>query len=490
MNINPNDATEYLPVFLDCSSYVNAVYNYSFGINIVPTPTTANMNSFARDNIGTNNEVVYYVDAEHFEGDKETKLAEIQSNLQVGDLVCYRHNGSSAGGHVMLYVGNNTFLHCTGYSFNYTSDPSASVDKATTIEKNNGAIQLLSANDVFVNTGSDRYLFADENTSFSVLRPLAREGLELTEQATLRSFIPYIVIEKTATTPHMSTVSRGEDITYSITLTNKGAIACNNLVIRDVISSLCTYKNDSIDSGGVVAGNNVTWTIASLASNASITVSYTVTVNNDATIGSVIESYQGNVNGVLTNKIYHTIGGFSNNQYNLIETKANELIGTDYSSDSSDGFKMAIDLYSDSGLFGRSFTGSNSTTATNIVNKLIWDNRDYNTIDKTCSYYPLVNPNFYGGLLIKEGMVSDNNRLRIYKSDYFETGDIIVLYNSYDSKKYTYIYVDNSTIIGLDSNDIVAKLYTTEDDVSLFLSQLIAYNRFVVLRPALTYNPS
>ena len=51
---------------------------------------------------------------------------------------------------------------------------------------------------------------------------------------------------------------------------------------------------------------------------------------------------------------------------------------------------------------------------------------------------------------------------------------------------YTYIFVDSSTILGLDESGKVAKLYTTESAVSTFVSQLIAYHRFVVLRPALT----
>ena len=282
----------------------------------------------------------------------------------------------------------------------------------------------------------------------------------------------------------MSTVSRGEYITYTIKIKNNGSTKASRVIVEDVISSLCTYKDGSITNSGTVDGSNLRWVISEIAPGATAYVSYEVKVNNDATIGSIIES-TATVGGVYTNKVYHTIGGLSDSDYETLKTKAIALVGTDYSSDTSNGFKMALDLYYNS--FGSYFV-SNTTTATNIVNKLIYDNRENNTIDKECSYYPLVNPNFYGGLLIRTGQIQDTERIRIYKSEYFETGDIIVLHNSYDSKKYTYIYVDNSTIIGLDSTGKVAKLYTTTSSVSSFVSQLIAYNRFVVLRPALVIN--
>ena len=338
---------------------------------------------------------------------------------------------------------------------------------------------------MFSNTSSSRYLFGASVTSFAVIRPLARDGLVLTSQATLRSFIPGIEIEKTAVTPHMSTVTRGEDINYSITLTNKGLTTCNNILVRDIISSLCSYKDATINNSGTVVGNNVEWIIDSLASGASITLSYIVTVRGDATIGSIIESYSGTVNGVLTNKIYHTVGGFSVSDYSTLISAADELIGTSYSSDTSDGMKVAIDLYHTA--LGYDFVDS-STTASNIDNSLIYNNRANNTINTNSIYYSLVNPNFYGGLLIKQGFVTDNERIRNNKASFFEPGDIIVETDNHDGVvKKTYIYISDNKIIGLDGDKNVAVLYGTTDSVNTFLSQMIGYHRYVVLRPALSY---
>ena len=480
-----------MPIFLDCSSYVNSVYKYLYGIDVIDNLTTAKIDDFAKANIGKNSEVIYYINVNDYttQSSQSTLLQEVWNNLQVGDLVCYRHNSSgSVGGHVMLYIGNNKFLHCTGSSFSYTDDPSQSKDQATTAEKNNGAIQLLNASEVFSNTSSNRYLFStksgSEVLSFSVLRPFNREGLEFTEQALMRNLIKGLTFEKSASTPHMSTVTRGEYITYIIKVKNNSNVNVNRVIISDSISPLCTYKDGSITNNGIVYQNGIKWTIPTIAPGATVEVSYQVRVNDNAQIGSIIESI-GAVGGVKLNKVYHTVGAFSAVDYDTLIAKANELIGVDYSSDPSDGFKMALDLYFNS--FGSYFVDS-ATTATNIVNKLIYDYRDNNTIDKSSIYYPLVNPNFYGGLLIRTGQMGDNDRLRIYKSDYFETGDIIVLHNSYDSKKHTYIFVNNTTIIGLDANGKVAKLYTTASSVDLFVSQLIAYNRFAVLRPALVMN--
>ena len=493
MNVAPEDATAHKELFLDCSSFVGSVYNYVFGINIVDSgaATTEKLDNFARNNIGISNEVIYYVNAQTYEGDKETLLQEIWDNLQVGDLVCYRHNSSgSVGGHVMLYIGDDTFLHCTGSSFYYVSNPASTYDQATTAEKNNGAIQLLDATEVFTtnNPNSTRYLFGTlenkEIYTFEVLRPLNRNGLEFTSQAILRSFIPYIVIEKTASTPHMSTVTRGETITYSITLTNKGDTTCNNLVIRDVISELCSYGG-SIDNDGTVNGNNVSWNIASLASQASITVSYTVTVNNDAEIGATIESYQATVNGVRTNKIYHTIGGLTDSQLDSIASTASSKVGNSYDVEYKDGLKFIRDVYNDA----ISFDFINTDLSDDVITELI--NTSTNTINTGNALYQLVNPNFYGGLQIKSGFVSDNLRIRNNKPAFFEKGDVIVLYNTYSSSgAHAYLYIDSSTIYGLNANNEVAVVYSGTTNVSKFLTQLIAYNKYVVLRPSLSYDPS
>ena len=271
LNSTPEDATGYMPIFLDCSSYVNSVYHYLYGIDIVSSPTTAEIDKFAKNNIGTNSEVVYYIDVNDYSDSSSQAaiLQEIWNNLQTGDLVCYRHNSSgSVGGHVMLYIGDNTFLHCTGSSFNYTDDPTNSGDKATTAESNNGAIQILAASELFSNTSSSRYLFSTKSGSevltFEVLRPFNREGLEFTEQALMRNLIKGLTFEKSATTPHMSTVTRGEEIMYTITIKNNSNVSVNNIIVKDVVNELCTYVDGSNTSAGVL-GNELVWKIRSIA---------------------------------------------------------------------------------------------------------------------------------------------------------------------------------------------------------------------------------
>ena len=489
LNSVPEDATAYKEIYLDCSSYVNSVYHYIFGINITPTPNTANFDTFAKNNIGTNSEVVYYIDVNDYttEEEKEAILSEIQSNLQVGDLITYRHNSSGdVGGHVMLYIGDNKFLHCTGSSFDYNNDPTSN-DCKDNIEETK-SIYRSNASVLFTESGS-RYLFGNKSgkevLSFSVLRPLNRSGLKISEQAYLRYQLQGITIEKVASTPHMSTVNRGEDITYTITLTNKNDITVNDLVIKDVINSLCAYKDATIDNGGTVAGNNVTWNIASIASGASINLSYTVKVKNDAPIGSIINSNDATVNGIKTNKIYHTVGGLTNEDLNSLATSAESMIGNNYDS-YIDGLKFIKDVYNDA----LCYDFINVSYSNNVIVRLIDNNKANNTIDTTHELYPLVNPNFYGGLAIKTGMVSDNLRIRSNKTDYYEKGDIIVVYDSYTSLGHSYLYVDESHIYGLDGSNNVAVLYDTTSKVSKFLEQLIAYYEYVVLRPSLNYNPS
>lgn len=505
LNSAPEDATEYKGIYLDCSSYTNSIYNYVFGINVTSSVSTKNFDTFAKNNYGTNDEIVYYVETKNYTTNeaKSNLLQEIWDNLQVGDLICYRHGESSgSSGHVMMYIGNDTLLHCTGSSYQYNDDPTKSYDNPGSTESTKGAILTLQAKYLFTcnqtsSSYAKRYLFNDGTTatnpsaaasnkvwSFEVIRPIERENLEVNYQAFRHYLNSGLTIEKRSETPHMSTVGRQEVITYYIDIKNNSSTTMKNINVTDIINNLCTYKTNSIDNNGIVEGNNVSWTIPSLAKNATITVSYQVIVNSDAEIGSCIESNNALVNGIKTNKIYHTIGGFTESNYTTLTNYVSTFLNSDYSGDTTDGFKMAYDFYYNS--LGYEIVDEN-TTAAEIENSLIYSNKN-NTITKTSEYYPIVNPNFYGGLFISSGMVSDNNRIRLVKNDFMELGDIIIVYNQNLSKNITYIYIDSSTILGIENNKVV-NLFDTEEEVSTFLLQLIAYDRYVVLRPTLNYIP-
>ena len=68
-------------------------------------------------------------------------------------------------------------------------------------------------------------------------------------------------------------MEEGGSIEYRLTVTNKGGAAANSLVVRDIVPTGTTYV-----SGGSLSGGEVSWSLASLAMDASAEFTFMVTV--------------------------------------------------------------------------------------------------------------------------------------------------------------------------------------------------------------------
>jgi uncharacterized repeat protein (TIGR01451 family) len=86
----------------------------------------------------------------------------------------------------------------------------------------------------------------------------------------------------------------GEDLTYTITVTNGGPTAVNDAVVTDTVPDGTTFK--AAQDGGTETAGVVTWTLGPLAPNATATVHLVVTVqpkrsndiSNTAVVGSAV----------------------------------------------------------------------------------------------------------------------------------------------------------------------------------------------------------
>ncbi|GHU07899.1 hypothetical protein FACS189431_3210 [Alphaproteobacteria bacterium] len=92
---------------------------------------------------------------------------------------------------------------------------------------------------------------------------------------------------------------RGDTITYTITATNTVAdsTAATNVEIVDSLPSYVTYVAGSADNSGSYdsTGNEVTWMVPSIAYGTSVTLTYKVTIDNDAPIVDTDPSSDANV---------------------------------------------------------------------------------------------------------------------------------------------------------------------------------------------------
>ncbi len=477
INPSPEDATAHNTLVLDCSSYVNACYYEAFGVNILPysvtakSPNTANFNAYAK---AGGNDVVGYWENENYTtaAEQKTLLASVKAQLKVGDILCYRHGATGgSSGHVYIYVGNDTFLHCTGSSYSYSSTPLKSYDKATSIEKNQGAIQTISSYNIFENASNNRYLFykstSDSVWSFGIIRPLNR-GLTPTAKSENRIVSQGLNFEKFCNIATNGAVQKGGTLTYSVYLENNSEKTMN-VTIRDVVADGTTL----VSTNGVSSGRNISWNI-SLQPNADYTASYSVTVALDKS-GFVISS-DTEVNGIAANVIRHTVSQIDEQDFAALVNLANT-----YGSSArtfTNPIEMAKTLYKDSLGMDLFDYATVSLTLTDLIDKT------NNTAHTSAAVTKMLVPNMYGGLDIKSGYITDNGRIRMLCLPYLAVGDIIIA--EYDGSSVVYVYLGGNVLLSIYSADKTAALVTvTNDAYTNILVTLISYDRYAVLRPSM-----
>lgn len=479
---SPEDATAQNTIYLDCSSFVNAVYKEAFGVNVMDntkTPSTANYTTYAEENLGTAVDVLgYWENADYTTASAiSALLSQVRGQLQVGDLLVYRHGETSgSSGHVIMYIGNDTFIHCTGSSYNYSGTPSTSYDKGTTAEKTNGAVQLLDADDVFTNTSSSRYLFkvtaSDTVYNFCLLRPMNR-GLTPTEESKNRMTIQGVSVEKSVSVDQYNAVNAGDTVTYTVTLKNTGSIGYTGVTLEETLPNFVSYVSGT--AGMTASGQTVTW-VGAVPANTTVTLTYSVKVDSSADSGTLIQSSETTLNGVEINDLTNTVSGMSDSELAAIAQNAKDKADNAVKNEFTNPMLFVQYLYD-------GYVGNYQTVSSALAAVIDTTNNTYKT-DTDLS--GILVPNLYGGLDIKSGFVNDVNRSRLIVEAYLEVGDIILA--EYDGKSIVFVYVGDSTLIGIDSPNDTCTTYTISGDAyssANILVTLIAYDRYAILRPSM-----
>ncbi len=487
---SPEDATEQHKIYLDCSTYVNAIYLEGFGETILPaelqkTPTTSNYDAYARD-YGDNADVIgYWEPADYTTDEEKTALAnEIMSNLQVGDILNYRHAAASAGkgtkGHVYVYVGDGTFLHCAGagsYMVN-TGNPALSYEDVAS-EAVNGQIQEINQETIFTDADNYRYIFkaTTEDTvfSFCLLRPLAR-NFTPTEESVNRMEIPGLVMEKLSSVYENASVKPGDSITYSIELKNESVKTLQNVTITDTLPDGTEFLEG--DEGVTVDGQTLTWE-GDVTAKSTVKVNYTVKVTAD-TPGTLIQSNETYVSGVKLGKINHTVSGYSKADSLMLSNNAS--LYAENEREFASGLDMAKTIYKET-------LGIDVLDYEN-VNKALDDIIDTENLTcyKDTEISKIIVPNLYGGMDIRTGqyIIPDNDRARIVSEGELSVGDIILA--EWSGGEVVYVYAGDSTLLAVENGKAKAltigkNIYINPDNI---LISLIAYDRYAVLRPSMS----
>ena len=528
----PEEATAQELGYFDCSSYVTSVFVNSFGIDAIPFgmwQSTLYYTEYVREHVGQEGfaDAVKYWEALDYTTEEEQLacLDEVKSLLQPGDILVYRHGDKEYGanykesnlrGHAMLYMGNNMFSHSRGTSYQgnkgetgmtYRNDPTKAIDTANGSEHAEGTVQWLDGNkEVFkIGTGS-RMLFGNRDDmiyNFSILRPLARtcETPTLTEQMAKRLTVAGLSFEKLTSAGINSGVTRGQEITYTLEVTNHYGNEHTNVQFKDVLPQGVSFVSSNF--GAVANGNEIVGTF-NVEGRETVKLTWTVRVNDNAEIGSKICN-ETTINGLLMKDITNVVVGYTQEQFNALATKAREFATSGATFD--DPLAFAREVYKQA--LGVDMFGAE--TAKTLLADLGVSTKDpaemfYNKFNNEGEYSTMVAPNMYGGWdYYSGGDYANNNLIRTPYEHNLNLGDVIVC-KWYENTR-VYIYVGDGELVVIDSltktcelvengnegwvkGSVLKETYTFKKltDGNYYqahlLGTLYAYQSYAVLRPA------
>ena len=491
-NISPEAATAQNQVYLDCSSFVNAVYYEAFGENIIPyplsekSPNTANFRDYAKDNYGKASDVLgYWLISDYTTDEAQAALlTEIRGQLQVGDVLVYRKNNDEAG-HVYIYYGDDKFIHCAGQSYNLNSDPSLSYDQADSAAKTSGAIYYETADNVFVNTEHSRYLLHSGNYDISLLRPLNR-GLTPTAETQSRMLLRGLSFDKSSDSGVNSAVYRNGEITYTLKVKN-GVAYKRNISFSEVLSDNVTFVSGTT---GMTLTDGVLTLEKELSGFETFEIVWTVRVNENAAAGSIVESTSTTVNGIDMFNIRHSVSGYTEAQMQTLAAKALEYATAGKTFD--DPALMVEALYNE--VFGTDLYSF--STAADVVGSYYYiykqtETKDYYKVNTSSEIYGMVAPKLYGGLDVTYPVFYlDNEIVRLITKANISIGDVMMGIDG--DKTVAYIYVGGNDFVTINSTDKVCTTVSMTTDSAFnsanILVTFFAYDKYVVLRPSMAAN--
>jgi len=494
INIGPEEATAQNTVYLDCSSFVNAVYYEAFGCNILPKTIsemdakTSSYRNYARDNPTAVDVVGYWVNADYpTEAEQDALLEQVKANLQVGDVLNYRHgNNTDTGGHVYIYIGNDQFIHCTGTSYKKQDDASASYDGT-----DSSAIQLIAASKLFdrANSGQKRYLFYnvsnDQTVNFCVIRPFAR-NLTPTAESVARMQYKGLDVEKTVTEGVNSAVYKDGTVTYSLTVNNKSTKNYTNVPVKELLDSDVAFVEASATHR--LVGNELSFAV-DVAAGKSATLTWTVKVSANAAKSALVESNDTTVGGVGLATTINTVSGYTKAQMESVAAKAKEYATSGATFD--DPVLMAKSLYKEvlgvdlfdytnaADMMADVFVKQSCTGSTNsILNSApqLFENAEI---------FKMVAPGMYGGFDVSWLWWQNNEAVRLTTTHNVALGDVIVAVDGDVTR--VFVYVGGQEVVVIDSATDTCTLVTMGTSVSKAAHVLVtlpAYDTYLVLRPS------
>ena len=476
----PEEYTTQYTGYFNCAAFVHDVFLSALDIEM----GTAYTGSFAK--IDDERRVFQYIPTgKETAEEKAAVKQDFYDTLKPGDVIVTRSK-DGVNGHTMVYVGEAEIkyvrnlqnpdapesttvydcIHSTGSNYVYQS--------VTENSEKNGTVGIISSGHAFDPSGS-RYVFT-KLASLTIIRPLNTFTGEIPQNTLNRmAYMGNVIAEKLSSHPAGKTVGPGEEITFTFSIQNKNTTPVT-LSVRDRIPKYTTFVSSE---NCTVDGQKLRWAVT-IPAGETVTVSYVVKVNADATPGQYIQttlSYVGGIS-VICPEIYIGTTLTAAQQAALLAAIPN-YEGTDIR-----GMTLANVLYKD--VLGTTDLLPDDSTA--VLGKIFVPTGKYLSLNTESNIYTsAVAPGLFGGHYVLQRSKTETPEYQYQRYEYSRTrwittehlvaGDIMLSAQNTEGTRQRIFLYTGETFLNLDTFTYV--------DVEYVLPQLLGFNRFAVLRPSL-----
>lgn len=465
-DISPEEATSQETLYFVCSSFVYNVYKEAINYSLMGdgrTCITQNMIEIKGDIVIDSANVTSSMDI-------AMQKKKIRDEIQAGDIIVYWSDTRKMG-HAMLYIGNDQILHSTGSIYDWDN-------KQDRIEEK-GTVSLTTLTDRL-----DSILDTQYSERYLILRPLKvadDNAYPITNNAKMRLQYPGLSIEKVASVTESQGIDIGQEITYTINVTNHSSSAYTVPYV-DTIPDYTSYVDQSVQ-GADINNNQLTGNIL-LNPNETKQITYRVKVDSDISLyGKKIVSDSTYVAGIkakvleipVDSKLSQTQLESMNSVYNQHKnlTSIYDLINTIY----LDSLNINLNIHSVKDVFNSIFDSNVNSYNT----QFFYQKKDFSSLPvEKQIFHQIYVSNMYAGT---RAIVEYNSGvIREVRSDYLVDGDIILSYTG--DQENIYLYLGQKLITSRNGQIVEISDINTISDI---MQSLIGENMYTVLRPSKYY---
>lgn len=265
---SPEMAAADNTVYTVCSDYCSDVYYSVFGQWICNGPRACYTGSMVKIPANAPEVVVKFGGTDGMT-DRDAAVEKARKEIQPGDIIVYHSGG---GGHAMMYIGDamgdgkDYIVHSGGSKINTETG----VDRienlgADTFGIYRGSIRLNEA-DSYCFTKDSSYggnLYNPKKISFCILRMWQADYMpkNILPSAMSRLKFPRIEIDRSADRTLYNTVTTGEEMSVTVTVTNNSGTDYKALTVSEKAPVGAVITAGSANEGGTATAAGVSWRV-------------------------------------------------------------------------------------------------------------------------------------------------------------------------------------------------------------------------------------